>query len=71
MIPSASCLSFSVFLCVTGRAYRILTGEGEGGGRGANTYDCKKAWPSINHSVLSASKYLAREWELILKSELS
>jgi hypothetical protein len=33
------------------------------------TYDHKKTWPSINHSVLSASKYLAREWALILKSE--
>jgi hypothetical protein len=27
-------------------------GEG-GGGRGAESYDCKKAWPSINRSMLS------------------
>jgi hypothetical protein len=24
-----------------------------GGGRGAESYDCKKAWPSLNHSMLS------------------
>jgi hypothetical protein len=29
--------------------------EGEGGGRGAESYDRKKAWPSINHSLLSAT----------------
>jgi hypothetical protein len=31
----------------------LLTGEGEGGGLGAESYDCKKAWSSINHSILS------------------
>jgi hypothetical protein len=31
-----------------------LTGEGgEGGGRGSESYDCKKAWSSVNHSILS------------------
>ncbi len=31
-----------------------LTGEvGGGGGRGAESYDHKKAWPSINQSILS------------------
>ncbi len=30
--------------------------EGGGGGRGAESYDLKKAWPSINRSVLSAKK---------------
>ncbi len=29
--------------------------RGEGGGRGAESYDRKRAWPSINHSVLSCS----------------
>ncbi len=29
-----------------------------GGGRGAESYDRKKAWSSINHSILSAVKYL-------------
>ncbi len=47
-LPSATCLSFSVFLS------SLLTGEGGGGGRGAKSYDREKAWPSINHSVLSA-----------------
>jgi hypothetical protein len=28
-------------------------GEGEGVGRGAESYDCKKAWSSINHSILA------------------
>ncbi len=32
----------------------LLTGEGrEGGGRGAESYHRKKAWYSINHSILS------------------
>jgi hypothetical protein len=30
----------------------LLTGE-EGRGRGAESYDRKKAWPSLNHSILS------------------
>ncbi len=54
-LPSANCLSFSVFLCVAGRAYCRERG---GGGVWAwsqitKPYDHKKAWPSINHSVLS------------------
>jgi hypothetical protein len=33
----------------------LRTGErGEGGGRGAQSYD-QKAWSSINHSILSAA----------------
>jgi hypothetical protein len=27
--------------------------EGEGGGQGAESYDRKQAWPSINRSILS------------------
>jgi hypothetical protein len=27
--------------------------RGIGGGRGAESYDHKKAWPSVNHSILS------------------
>ncbi len=26
-------------------------GGGWGGGRGSESYDCEKAWPSINHSI--------------------
>ncbi len=56
--PSASCLSFSVFLC---DALVELT-DGRGGGRrgwgGAKSYDDEKAWSSINHSILSPYGYL-------------
>jgi hypothetical protein len=45
-LPSASCLSFSFFLCVAGRAYWR-------GGGGTKSYDSEEAWSSINHSVLS------------------
>jgi hypothetical protein len=31
----------------------LFTGGGKGGGRGAESYDRKKAWPFINHSKLS------------------
>jgi hypothetical protein len=31
----------------------LLTGEGKGGGRGAKSYNVEKAFPSINHSILS------------------
>ncbi len=44
--------SFSVFLCVAGRAY---CGRGEGVGEEPNYTTARKAkWPSINHSILSA-----------------
>jgi hypothetical protein len=33
---------------------RALLTDG-GGGRGAGSYDCKKAWVSINRSILSAT----------------
>ncbi len=51
-LPAASCLSFSVFLCVAGR--ELTDGrEGGGDGRGAKSYDREKAWPSLNHSIIS------------------
>jgi hypothetical protein len=31
-------------------------GGGEGSGRGAESYDCKKSWSSINHSIMSYMK---------------
>jgi hypothetical protein len=55
-IPSASCLSFSIFLCITGRAVRLPAG---GGGRTPKSYDSEKAWPSLNHSVLFLSTPLS------------
>jgi hypothetical protein len=45
--PAASCLSFSVFLCVARE-------RGEWGVGGAKSYDGEKAWSSIDHSILSA-----------------
>jgi hypothetical protein len=58
LLPSANCLSFSVFLCVAGPAYRREMGGGGGeGGRGAESYERKKDWASINRSILSASRY--------------
>jgi hypothetical protein len=47
-LPSTRSHSFLVFLCVTGR--REVWG---GGGGEAKSYDCKKAWSSINHSILA------------------
>ncbi len=55
---SATCLSFSVFLCVGSRAYWGRWGGG--GGHGAESYDRKKAWTSINHSCLQA-------WQMHIK----
>jgi len=54
-LPSENCLSFSFFLCVAGPACWWHGGRGGegGGGRGAESYDRKKAWSSINHSILS------------------
>jgi hypothetical protein len=34
---------------------------GAGGRRGVKSYNCERAWPSINNSVLSALKYTQRE----------
>ncbi len=52
-ISSASCL-FSVFMCVAVRTY--WRQGGGGGGQGAKSYDCEKAWSSVNHSILSQIK---------------
>jgi hypothetical protein len=50
-LSSASCLSFSVFQFVAGRAnWR------EGGGREAKSYDREKALPSINLQILSVCR---------------
>ncbi len=50
-IPSANCLSFSVFLCVAGPASWRERGRG-GERRWAVSYERKKAWSSINRSIL-------------------
>jgi hypothetical protein len=53
-------VSFSQSSCVVCRQSTLLTGEvGGGGGRGAKSDDRKKAWPSINHSVLSDLQYIS------------
>ncbi len=46
-LPSASCVSFSGFLCVAGRAYR----QERGGG--AESYDGEKVCSSINRPILN------------------
>ncbi len=45
---SASCLSFSDFLCIAGQAYWR-----KGGGGGAKSSEREKAWSFINHSIIS------------------
>ncbi len=62
-LPSANCLSFSVFLCLAGRAY--YRERGGGGERGAKSYNRKKAWPCINHSILSVRGF---KRELLVRS---
>jgi hypothetical protein len=57
-LPSASCLSFSVFLCVAGRAYWR-----EGGGAGA------KVLSSINHSILSVCGFLPWRGQEVVNKE--
>jgi hypothetical protein len=47
-LPSAGCLSFSVYVCVAGRS-SLLTGEGDGEGWGRSQIRRRRE----NHSVLS------------------
>jgi hypothetical protein len=49
-LPSASCLSISVFLCVT---VKLTDGRGERErvGEEPNHTTAKKAWSSIKHSI--------------------
>ncbi len=63
-ISSASCLSFSAFLYVAGRAFWRERGVGRGRDL---SYDDEKAWSSINHSILSGwslgeQESLTRSW---------
>jgi hypothetical protein len=37
------------------KRYNLMTGGEEEGGREAESYDWKKAWSSINHSIFSAA----------------
>ncbi len=54
--PLTSCLSFSAFLYVGGRAYwQKLGGEGRGG---AKSFDGEKAWSTTDHSMLSEALYV-------------
>jgi hypothetical protein len=58
-LPLASCLSFSLFQSIAGRA----CWRERGGGGGAKSYDGEKAWSSINHSILSGHTW-AHWWDL-------
>jgi hypothetical protein len=54
--PSPTFLSASrLFLCfpVCRRSSLLTGGVGGRGGRGAKSYAREKAWPSVNHSILS------------------
>ncbi len=59
--PAATCLSFSVFQCVAGRAY--WRGRGWAKSQTTKLYDREKAWPSMNHSILSGATVQAL-WEI-------
>jgi hypothetical protein len=50
-------VSLSQVSCVS--PFELTDGRGGrgGGGRGAVSYECKKAWPSINRSILSGAPY--------------
>ncbi len=53
-LPSTIFLSFSVFLCVAGRAcWQESGGMGEGEEPNPKSYDREKALPFKNHSMLS------------------
>ncbi len=44
----------------------LTDGRGGGGGGGAKSYECEKAWASINHSIFSEEhKYTSTEAEFM------
>jgi hypothetical protein len=49
MLPSASCLPFSVLLCVARSSLPLAGQGGKGGGGGAKSYDGGRAWSSIDY----------------------
>jgi hypothetical protein len=53
-------LFFSLHIWVACRAY--WWERGVGGGGGPKSYDSKKAWSSINHSILSACRHTEHKW---------
>ncbi len=59
-LPSTSCHSFSVFLCVAGLSYWQEREKGVGWGLGAKSLDREKVWSSIlivfnfNYQVVSS-----------------
>ncbi len=66
LLPLASCLFFSIFLCVAGRAY--TDGRGRRGGRGAESYDRNKAWvlyKSFNTLWSTGSMHSLSCWTLL------
>jgi hypothetical protein len=69
LLKTASCFSFWVFLCVVGRAYWRERGGGCGRG-GAESHDPRKAWSSVNLSILSGN-VIAASWHAIHESAIS
>jgi hypothetical protein len=47
----------SLFLSLPVLPVKLTDGEGGEDGRGAKSYDREKAWPSRNHSLLSANEH--------------
>jgi len=50
-------LSHQQLVCLA-QSSCVSPGEGGEGGRGAESYASEKAWPSINHSILSVFTYI-------------
>jgi hypothetical protein len=46
---------------------QLLDRRGGGGGRGAESFDRKKAWPSINRSILSGKNSEFSAYETVEK----
>jgi hypothetical protein len=44
----------------TEKERQVTGGKGAGGGRGAESYERNKAWPSINHSWLATERTLSK-----------
>ncbi len=65
-----SCRHVVSLVCRRSSLLTGVTGEGGGGVRGAKSYDCEKAWPSISHWIFSAPSYLQTPICIILRDSI-